>query len=398
MSLALFGGLTSTLRNLILGAYQVGDDLDATLITRHGTTAELGAYTPDLGELVYDEDLETLLIGDGGTAYGLPINFNLNSPTSILVVPNAGTQVLCGDLLRNAVNAAKVLTPYGNARDVYNRPIVGFMPGVYDIDGGAADLLLDTEFCDLVGLGSCPEECVIKVGTTRKFEQSSNDCRLANFTVYNTASSGGFKMSNAAGHPATIHDNLRFVNSGGTTTLTHAYSTWTNLGGIYRRCRSTHPGMYGSITDGLTCNANFEDCHAPFGSLGSSISNTQFVNFSGRHSRCRSWANNATLSPSITCILGAVIEYGNYNGAGGATALRAFKVTGATTPGPMFQFNTIISGGSSPFAIDRKDTETGQVLFATHNRFPVNGITTNLTNGAGADAAAFNIANAGVIA
>jgi hypothetical protein len=397
VALSSFPGLTATLRGLIEGALQRTDDITGTIITRYGTTAELAAITPQPGELVINTDLNALVRGDGSTPAGISLLANLNGQQCVFVNSNAGTTTLNADALRTAYAAAAALTPYGNALSATNRAKVLVMPGRYNIDGGASDMTFATEFVDVVALGLSPEDTVIEVGTSHHVIQSANDCHLSNFTIYNTANAGGFVMSTSAGHTATLHDNLRFVNSSTATVRVMSFSTWTNFSGTYRDCHSTHPGMYGQLPNGTTCNAIFEGCQAPLGSLGSSVSNTEFVEFSGRHSRCRMWATSSAISAAMVCVNGAVIEYGYYNGVGGSTAMRVFKVTGATTPGPFFQFNTIIAAGTTPYSIDRKSSETNGVLVAMYNRMPVLGITSNLTNAGGLTAAqAFNIEHASV--
>ena len=390
MALSSFSGLTATLRETIEGALQRTDDITGTIITRYGTTAELGDVTPQLGELVINTDLNTLVRGDGVTLGGISLIPNLNSGSSVVVTPSGDSLTANGDLLRAGLAAVNSLTPYGNAKSAQNRATLCLLPGIYDIRSAGTGLLFDTEFVDIVGLCENAEDVVIWVdsGVSRIITQTADDCHLSGFTVYHTNNNPGFAM-NGTSHANTKHTNLFFTGAV-TQSACMSYANFTNLGGTYRRCRTTQTRMYGGLTDGTTCDAVFEECEGLMGSLGSSVSNLTFVNFSGRHSRCRLMPGGA--AGSITCVAGAVIEFGYYKTN---TAVQSiFKATGAGA-NPVFRYSSIIST-SSGYGINRKSSETDATIIAHHLSMAANGIHANVTNNLGNDAAAFNIASANI--
>jgi hypothetical protein len=391
-------GATTSQAALIATALQSTDTITRTIITRYGTTAQRVAVTPQAGELMIDTDLNAIYRGDGSTAGGVSVTPNFNTTGTIEIGPSAGTAILSGDLVRAGYAAAAALTPYGSALSTTNRAKLVLHPGRYNIGGGASGLTIGTEFVDICGLTQNPKDVVLMVDTANSkiITQSANDCRLSNFTIEGEGNNGALMaMTNASGHTSTEHTNLFYTGGATNASSVHSYANFANLGGTYRRCRSTQTRMYGGLTNGWTCNAVFEDCEAYMGSLGSCAANTSDVNFSGRHTRCRLLVGGA--AGHITCIDGAIIEYGWYKTT--VASQRPFKVTGSVTPGPFFQFNTIIGpAGGSVYAIDRKGTETDGVLVATHNRMGANGVRADsLTNAGGLTAAqAFNIESASV--
>lgn len=389
-------GATVAQAALIATALQASDTITRTIITRYGTTAERVAVTPQAGEMVLDTDLNAIYRGDGSTPGGISVTPNFNTSGTLVIGPSAGTAILSGDLVRAGYAAAKALTPYGNALGAQNRARLILMPGRYDIGGGASGLTVDTEYVDISGLTQNPLDVVIAVapGSAKIITQTANDCRLSNFHLYSSDGSNNAQMAmqNAAGHALTEHSNLYYSGGGTTAAACHSYSGLTNLGGTYRRCRSTQTKMYGGLTAGWTCNAVFEDCEAYTGSLGACNANTDApVLFTGRHTRCR-LLPGVSNTAYIALTNGALIAHGWYKST--TSAQRIFKVTGATTPGPFVAYNMILS--ATGFALDRVGSETNGVLFATHNRMGASGVSTNLTNGAGTAANAFNIENAAI--
>jgi hypothetical protein len=109
------------------------------------------------------------------------------------------------------------------------------------------------------------------------------------------------------------------------------------------------------------------------------------------------WAVSSSIASAIICKNGAVIEYGYYSGIGGGTSQRVFKVTGTTTPGPIFRYNTIIAAGTTPYSIDRLSSEVNGVLVVYHNTFPVLAVSTSLVPTPATIANGFNYAGADVV-
>jgi Major tropism determinant N-terminal domain len=64
---------------ILAGVHDFDFDTANRLQLKRGDTAELSAYTPEEGELVFDETLGMLRIGDGATAMGVPANLPIPS-------------------------------------------------------------------------------------------------------------------------------------------------------------------------------------------------------------------------------------------------------------------------------------------------------------------------------
>ena len=73
----------------------------------------------------------------------------------VVVETTAGATANGANLLA-AYAAAKALSPNGKARDADNRVTVLVPPGAYDL--GAGQLVLDTEFVDLVGMSTARDD------------------------------------------------------------------------------------------------------------------------------------------------------------------------------------------------------------------------------------------------
>ena len=115
----------------------------AALQFRQGTNADRLAMdpVPAAGEPIYTTDTERLFIGDGVTVGGNGL------------VGNTDRYVICqpGDNLTAKYAEAKILTPGGAALSATNRGALIIFPGSY---AGTGTLAVDTNFVDIIGLGS----------------------------------------------------------------------------------------------------------------------------------------------------------------------------------------------------------------------------------------------------
>jgi hypothetical protein len=392
--------LTAALRALIAGALQRTENITGTIITRYGGTGTLAGITPQLGELVINTDLGTLLHGDGSTLGGLSFTPNFNTGATIWVGPTGSNMALSGSALNTAYTAAKALRPYGNDKSTTNRDTLVILPGWYDINSLGADIALDTEFVDVIGVGG--PGAVTIFGGTRAFNQTANDVRIRGITFYREGSGKVFKIGGST-HAATLHEDLIFAQTSGVSIVDMmSYATFTNFDGTYRRIRGVCVGgaqnrvigIYGGWGSGFTCNAVFEDCEGAahcFG-MGSSAIASAFVSFTGRHTRCRI-STDSTATGNLNPYAGAVIEDGFYKC--GLTNSSIFRVVVAGGDSPIFRRCTILGNGTGN-AIERTGSETTATLTASHLMMGANGINSNLTNKLGTNAAAFNIADANV--
>jgi len=158
----------------------------AALQFRQGTDAERLAMdpVPASGEPIYTTDTNRFFIGDGTTTGGRGI------------VTDSDAYVICqpGDDLLAKYTAAKALTPGGNAKSATNRAALIIYPGVYDIDDGQLDI--DTDFVDIIGLGSSQWRPSVVVESTASFEIAfgGEDVRVVGlFAAQSEAKAGGTK-------------------------------------------------------------------------------------------------------------------------------------------------------------------------------------------------------------
>jgi len=113
--------------------------------------------------------------------------------SAYIMVEQGETALESGANLIAAVAEAATLDPNGEARAADNRATVIVPPGVYDL--ADMPLVLDTDFVDLVGLSSNPEnQHIFGTGAgpgTGVLMQSANDVRIENLYVNCTLDSGG---------------------------------------------------------------------------------------------------------------------------------------------------------------------------------------------------------------
>lgn len=93
-----------------------------------------------------------------------------------------------GDNLATKYGEAKVLTPQGNARSATNRASLIILPGTYSL---AAELAIDAEFVDIVGLGAQFQSPAVIV-TNNTLNVTANDVRVSGISVGTQA----FKIGN----------------------------------------------------------------------------------------------------------------------------------------------------------------------------------------------------------
>jgi hypothetical protein len=157
----------------------------AALQFRQGTDAERLAMdpVPASGEPIYTTDNNRFFIGDGTTTGGRGI------------VTDSDAYVICqpGDDLLAKYTAAKALTPGGNAKSATNRAALIIYPGTYDIDDGT--LTIDTDFVDVIGLGSGKWSPSVYVdSTTSAISFGGEDVRVVGlFSSNSSATAGGAK-------------------------------------------------------------------------------------------------------------------------------------------------------------------------------------------------------------
>ncbi|MBX7244517.1 MAG: hypothetical protein K1X53_03405 [Candidatus Sumerlaeaceae bacterium] len=238
------------------------------------------------------------------------------------VTNNAATN---GTNLLAAYNRAKALLPHGQALSAQNRATVIVPPGNYDL--GTSELLLDTEFVDVIGLSSIRDDQYILGAAndagTGVLHQTANDVRIENLRVRCTRSSG-LVMDNSSdpaayfpdgGFPQSVIRNCTFEAND-----TQAWSM--RLGaiyaGTYEKCTGGQYAFGGGFSmAGGTASGTFTNCaagHYSFGKDGTA--NGVFTNCTAGNS---SFGAFGTASGTFTNCTGAVGAFGGYGGTASGT-------------------------------------------------------------------------------
>jgi hypothetical protein len=172
--------------------------------------------------------------------------------------------------LQAAYAAAADLTPHGQPLSTTNRAVVFVAPGRYDF--GAGQIVLDTEFVDLIGLSSARENQYI-TGTsngsnTGVLRQTANDVRIENLRVECTGLEG-FDLFGAPSDPAAYFPNsnlplTRVRNCEFIAEVNNAFSMRTeiNYAGTYIDCVAggSSFGGFGGVASGTftNCTGGFQ--------------------------------------------------------------------------------------------------------------------------------------------
>lgn len=277
-----------------------------------------------------------------------------------------------GDDLSIKYDIAKGLTPHGNPLSSSNRATFIIMPGAYNL---SSELEIDTEFVDILGLGSMKLDRGCKTAVTlltNTINVSANDVRVKGISV----GTQQFKIGNNL--PLQVIEdcsggNLSFGSLGGTVSGTFtnctgdAYSfggsgtgaasgTFTNCsGGIYSfggyatasgsftNCAATSSGFggFGGIASG-----SFKDCAsggvASFG--GGNISSGTFTNCTAGMYSFGGGASGTASGTFNNCSGG---EY-SFGGLGGTASGKFFHCTLTTgtfqTPSGTGKYRLCIDG------------------------------------------------------
>ena len=208
--------------------------------------------------------------------------------SAYVVVPTTASAVQNGLNLIHAVAQAKDLAPHGQPLSATNRAAVIVPPGRYDLQ--ASQIVMDTEFVDLIGLSTARENQQI-VGdgaadevTSGLLRQTANDVRIHNLTVECTRSGDSIWSSDEpaayfpdAGSTATQVRNCGFR---GTETGSRSMRMWVDYPGTYVDC------VAGAYSFGYAAKASgtFTNCSGGFASFGAcpfGTANGTFTNCTG---------------------------------------------------------------------------------------------------------------------
>lgn len=208
------------------------------------------------------------------------------------VITEVTTSALAnGQNLKTAYAWAKLLTPNGLPLSATNRAVVLIAPGNYDL--GSGQLILDTQFVDLVGLSSKAEDQYIHgdaLGSGHSvLRQTANDVGMENLRVNCTRATGA-TVNNDSTDPAayfpvtetsfTVVRNCRFEALNDSE-----YAFGMRLGVDYQGTYKDCVGGYFSFGGyGGNASGTFTNCTGgvgAFGGYGAGTASGKFINCIG---------------------------------------------------------------------------------------------------------------------
>ena len=247
-------------------------DLVGVLIPRHDTLTNLSGIVLEAGEFASTTDTHQILVGDGSTAGGVALN-SLNS-AYVITVQASGTPAQNATALLAGYAAAKILTPGGSALSATNRAQLVVMPGRYDFHAITSQLVLDTAYLDVIGMGGSEVVTLVTyndASLNHNIHLDKDNITLQGFTIKNT-NSGGSQTEGAIRFNAGAGGSYSSTNSGtrhvdlnydtGTASRCVDFNTSiTSFGGTYKRITTNNSNLYTTYGCTLTtCNPTFEDC------------------------------------------------------------------------------------------------------------------------------------------
>lgn len=343
-------------------------------------------------------------IGGGGGG-GLALE-NDNS----IIVEVQSSAALNGTALIAAYALAKTLTPQGVALSATNRASVILPPAVYDL--GGAELALDTQFVDIIGMTSVPEHAQITstlTGALTKgvINQTANDVKIANvhlkvggaataYAYYATTNLTAAFMDNVRIDAGTagegtrmgiiysgVFQNIRLPSSKSAfvgATLSGYFSRITSdndtgifgapnsssgagatLSGVFRHCVATSGNAYGGGFGGAgTASGTFDWCIGGSTSFGGDGTASGTFNYckGGNSSFGGSSGSFATASGTFNHCIGAAYSFGGQNlGTASGTFRHCFgglNSFGGTMSGTMINCDIVATewGGTITGTVD----------------------------------------------
>lgn len=253
------------------GIFTVGLDFGAGQFAGEARWLEIsvryaggGAYTPLTPRVELAPVPNALFASDAGQLGGIDASGYVERyGSAYVIVGTTGDAAENGVSLLAAYDSACLLTPHGQPLSATNRAAVLVPPGAYDL--GTAQIEMDCEFVDLIGLSTKPRDqhiYGISAGLgTGVLHQSANDVGIENVWLHCTRDSGTpgglsdaisayFPESNL---PLTVVRNCVFE---GNSSHAHGMRLNINYSGTYEKCVSDF-GAFGGM--GLA-TGKFTDC------------------------------------------------------------------------------------------------------------------------------------------
>jgi hypothetical protein len=236
-----------------------------------------------------------------------------------VVVETTASATVNGASLLDAYAAAKAISPNGSRRTAGNRVAVLLPPGSYDL--GGAQLVLDAEFVDIIGMSAARDDQQVSGNSggagTGVLGQTADDVRIENLVVECrwSETTGILTQDDPAAYfpgSSTTHTVVR--NCEFRADDLHAWSMRldTAYPGTYTDCRGGS-GAFGFGPLGLA-SGTFLRCIGGFGSFGAA-----FGSASGKFTACEGGDSAfggffGTASGTFTDCAGGMHAFGGYYG------------------------------------------------------------------------------------
>ena len=278
------------------------------IVLRKDTAANLDAVVLSAGELAQATDTKAIRAGDGASNGG----YALGCDDATIHVMRGSTDVISGTNLLAAYTAAKSLTPGGNALSATNRATVKVPAGVYDL--GTQELVLDTDFIDVIGVGICrcldfdngiisypdsviTSETTTPVGTQKRgvVVVDTRDYRLSGFRINQENTNPSFVTSNGC---------LAFLDTDNADR-----GVCEDLGFTYDHTSGFTVLCYDANQPTLTNGSYFRQCHATAAILDGNFSGDADYCTGGNGSFCGS--NDQILSGTCRFCKGGDSSFGD---------------------------------------------------------------------------------------
>ena len=198
-----------------------------------------------------------------------------------------------GDNLAAKYAAAKALTPNGAVKSNTNRASLIILPGRYTL---SAELLIDEEFVDVLGLGSQMHRAAVLIVDVSGMVYTDNVPNVSanNVRILGIGSSGYFKIT--GDKPLQVFENC-------TSELSGFYPI---ASGTFTGCRAGPYSFGGNIG---AASGTFTNCSSGSGSFGTVAS--------GRFTNCTNASNYTICSGTFTNCSGGEASFGTYAAASG---------------------------------------------------------------------------------
>jgi hypothetical protein len=271
-----------------------------------------------------------VLLSDGNGSFSWGKDFSMSS-TAYIIVETTDNAVTNGTNLIAAYTLTKALTPHGEALSITNRAALIVPPGRYNL--GTSELVLDTEYVDLVGLSTARDNQYI-YGTsngpnTGVIRQTAQNVHIENLVVECTRSSGGTNWDNtdpaayfpaasqAESHTNTIIRNCEFKADDNYAMCMRIGITYA---GTYENCTAEENGFGGYQGSATGVFKNCNGGYYGFCGYESVVSGT-FINCTADNNSFGGAENSIVSGTFINC----TADYCSFGGGTGSIASGTFK-------------------------------------------------------------------------